>query len=353
MADARLKAVVNELTDLHTEPDYGVDLACTDMSNDVGLGDTLEIPDIAALTVIADGDTDTSGQTVTPVVSTLSVNLNPWINARLPQRQATQVLSGNWAPEVARTGFTNLRTSQDSNLFEHLIDQAWQTGTSVDYHTNVAGDTLTNADALNAMSRITDLQGVTESDLVWFMSSYGAASFRSISSFQPNFQAAERGDLGIPQIGTMNGVPVYQSSQVPRARTLASTAYDITTNVLTITVAAGHGLAAGQKVTFDTVTAGGDMTTSTAITSVTATVLTIAHTASNSSATEAGTVTVESSDNLLIARNHCYCAKQLMPISRIVPDPDSSGDMLQISTIWGRFARPGYAQVVHSPKASI
>jgi len=362
VADARVKNVLRSLADLHSEVDYAIDQASTSLSQQAGAGDVLEIPDITSLTVVADGDTDTAGQTVTTNVTTLNVNLNPWINARLPQRAQAQLLNsggagqggtGVWAQGVARTAISNLRASIDSNYLTHIVTSAWETGVAVANHTNVAGDTLTSADILNAMAALTDNQGVTENDLVLFMSAYGAASIRSISTFVPNGVQAERGNLGIPMIGTVHGVPIYQSSQVPRLRTVTSTAWDISTNVLTITVAAGHGIAAGQLLTFDTVTAGGDMSTATAVTSTTSTVITIAHTASDASATEAGTITIDDSENVMIATNHNYTARSIMPRVRVVPDPDSSGDHMQISMVWGRIARAGYANVIHSPQTSI
>lgn len=76
-------------------------------------------------------------------------------------------------------------------------------------------------------------------------------------------------------------------------KTVVSTAWSVTSNVLTITVASGHGIVAGNLISFDTVTAGGDLSPAAAVTSVTATTVVVPLTAANGSATEAGTITVE------------------------------------------------------------
>tara|TARA_Y100000310_G_scaffold340834_1_gene437957 strand:+ start:4791 stop:5852 length:1062 start_codon:yes stop_codon:yes gene_type:complete len=353
MADARSKKVLPILQDLWSESRYGADIAATQMREPLGMSDIIDIPDISALTVNASGSVTANPAAVTTNVMSLTANLEPWINALLPQLASMQLLDGRWAQQVGRQAVTMLKNDIDESFFKYLLEQAWQTGTDTAYHVNEAADTLTSADILNAMAALTDNKGVNDEDLCLFMSSYGRASLASIAAFVPNNREAERGNLGVPLIGTIHGIPVYASSSVPRARTITSTAWDISSNVLTITVASGHGLAAGQLVTFDTVTAGGDMSSATAITSTTATVITIAHTASDDSATEAGTITCEDSENLMIAKNHTFVAQQMLPKTRIVPMNDSTGDALQVSAVWGRVARAGYAQVIHSPKSSI
>ncbi len=78
---------------------------------------------------------------------------------------------------------------------------------------------------------------------------------------------------------------------VGATRTVASTAYANVSNVQTITCAS-HGIVQGDFVTFDTVTAGGDVATATMVLRTTATTIVIANAGGNSSATEAGTITV-------------------------------------------------------------
>ena len=69
----------------------------------------------------------------------------------------------------------------------------------------------------------------------------------------------------------------------------ASTAWAITGgNTLTVTIGSGHGLLAGYSCVFDTLTAGGDMATPTAISTANATTIVFSWTAANASATEAG-----------------------------------------------------------------
>jgi len=77
-------------------------------------------------------------------------------------------------------------------------------------------------------------------------------------------------------------------------RTVSSTAYANVSNVQTITCAA-HGIVAGELVSFNTTTAGGDvidLTNGTPVLRTTATTIVIANSGGDSSATEAGTITV-------------------------------------------------------------
>ena len=347
MADAREKAVVKELADLYSRTRYIIDYL-TSLRAPLGRGDSIEIPDNDPITVNADGDTSAAPEAVTTNVITLNANLHPWVNLRIPQVDSVQLLAGSWPAQTARQATIQLKNDMDSDLAEYLLTVAASTA----YHDNVAGDSLTEDDILNSKAAMLDQDGVQVEDLALFVSPYGEASIMSISGFVPNFSQAEQGNLGIPKLGTVFGLPVYASNSVPHSRAVASTAFAIVSNVLTVTVAAGHGIVPGMLCTFDTVTAGGDMPTPTAVTSVTATTVVFAHTASNAAATEAGALTVRSSENLLLDLSHCFVAQQMMPKTRIVPDFNTTREAIQISTIWGRLARAGRVRVLHSPAAS-
>lgn len=352
MADLRAKNVLSKMIDLSSRNFYALDVASTPMREPLGKGDTIEIGSVDDLTVRTAGSSAQTPQAVTNSLITLVADREPWINALIPQMASMQLVDGNWADHVAEKAVVQLKNYIDREYQEHIIAQAWVTGTASTYHTNVGSDTLSSIDILNAKATLLSNDGSMEQSLVLLVHPYGEASIRSISTFVPNATDAEMGNLGITKLGRVHNVPVFMTTSVHRRRTVASTAWSVTSNVLTITVASGHGIVAGVPITFDTVTAGGDQATSTAVTSTTATTVVLPLTASNGSATEAGTITVQACENLLIDRGHAYSAIQKGFGTRIVPQSDTTGDALQISSIWGRIARAGRANVLCSPPAS-
>lgn len=352
MADLRAKTILAKMVDLSSRNFYAVDVAATDLREPLALGDTIDIGSVDDMTVIPSGATATDPESVTNTTLSLVANLEPWINANIPQLASMQLMNGAWADGVAEKALVQLKNSVDRSYQLHLLGQAWVTGTAATYHTNVAADTLTSIDILNAKATLLANDGSMEQSLRLLVNPYGEASIRSISTFVPNAQDAEMGNLGITKLGKVHGIPVFMTNSVHRRRTVASTAWSVTSNVLTITVAAGHGIVAGMPITFDTVTAGGDQSTSTAVTSTTSTTVVLPLTAANGSATEAGTITVQACENLLIDAAHNYKAMQKAFGTRIVPLYNSTGDALQISVIWGRQGRAGRTNVLCSPPAS-
>lgn len=356
MADARLKAVLSRLADLTSRTNYAVDKV-RQLRQPLGRGDIVEVPSIGSLTVTADGNAGAAPQSITTSVLSCQANLHPAIFAALPEVDAYQLMDGNWASQVAEDAIVQLKNDMDEKFLRDYIALSLCYDTSATYHDNVAGDSLTDDDILNAKAALLANDGVRQENLALFVSSYGEGSIANISSFIPPAAMAISGEqklnLGIPMVGSVSGVPVYSTNSVLRNRSVASTAWDITSNVLTVTVAAGHGFVPGMLCTFDTVTAGGDMSTPTAITSVTATTVVFAHTATDGSATEAGTLSSTTSYNVMLDRSQMFVAQQQFPKVRSVADYDSTDTALQVSAIWGRIGRAGRARVIHSPGSAI
>ena len=351
MADNRAKAVLGKLSDLSSRTNYLVDLTAN-LAEPLAKGDIVDVPSISSLTVISDLSTDGSAQTVTTNATTLTCNLQPGILCALPMLSQIQIMDGSWAEQVAMEGMKQLKNYMDSQYAAYLLSQT-SSITGV-YSDNIDGGALAVADIVNCQAALLANDGVVFDNLAWMIHPYGQAAITSIAAFIPNYtQAPQQGGadsvLGIKPIGTLYGNPVYISNSVPRRRTIASTAWSITSNVLTVTVAAGHCVTVGMRCTFDTVTAGGDMATVTACTSVTSTTIVFSWTASNGSATEAGTLTVEQCENLLIDRSQCFVAQQKTPTVRIVPAQLNTGDILQVSSVWGRVARVGRVRALISP----
>lgn len=353
MADARAKAVLNQLVDTWTRAAYIQDIM-TQLDAPLGFGDVVEVPSIADLTVYSNGASSQSAQSITTSVLTLTADQHPWIPAMLPKVSATQLLDGAWAGQVASAATEMLKSSIDQSIISYLrgvmIASAGDTS-NVDNLTASGGTSVPALSAVsiyNSVAALENQSGAQRSRFAWVLNPFAQAEIASIAAFIPAYQQAEQGQLGIAQIGSLNGVPVYVSPNVPRRRTVASTAYSITSNVETVTVAAGHGIVPGMMVTFDTVTAGGDCATAARVTSVTATTIVFPNTVANSSATEAGTITIEACENHLLDLGHHYVAMQQLPSVRVVPDTTTTGDILQVSAIYGRVARAGRGRILLS-----
>lgn len=352
MADARAKLVINELEPLYQRTRFFTDMV-RDLREPLGKGDSIEIPDISALTVIASGATSTSPQAVTTNVLTLTVDREPWINASIPQLNSTQLLDGNWSRDVARDALMMLRNNMDESLLRDFVARSlcYTASTAATYHDNVAGDALVEDDILNAKAALLSQDGVMEQNIGLVTSPYGEGSIASIAGFLPSGQVLEVGQLGIPRIGTVFGIPVFSTNSVQRNLSVAVTASAILSNVLTVTVAAGHGFVAGMLV----ITAGltTNQTTYTAITSTTVTTIVLPLTSANAADNGTGTISARSSMNIMADMTQIYVARQKFPTVRIVPDINSTGDALQVSAIWGRQGRTGRARVIHSPGSSV
>jgi len=348
MADARSKKVFSVLAPLYEEANYAIDIAATSMREPLGMSDQIDIPDISELTVTASGASTTSPQAVTTNALALNANLEPFINAKLPQLASMQLLDQKWATQVSVQSVSMLKNAMDSDFCKYLIER----NNTAANHVNAAGASLTADHVLGAAATLMDNKGVDESDLVWMMSSWGRASLSNVAGFVPNMTDAGGKVNGLPVVGSLYGIPVYSTSAVPNGRTLASSAFADDGTDMVITVASGHGFVVDQKITFATVTSANDIATASSITATTATSITVVS-VTTASATEAGVVTLSSSENLLISKSNTFIAQQGIPSSRIVPLSDSTGSALQISAIWGRVARAGRAVVLGSPKSSI
>lgn len=352
MADARAKAVLSALADIHSRGQTILDLV-TELREPLGAGDIIDVGDISALTVADAGGASPSNQTVQSVtqnVLTLTVNLEPSIFAEIPVLQSIQNLNGAWAPQVAAQSMTMLRNSMDSTFLTY-VSSTLCADQSATYVVNAAGDTIAVADILNARAQLLAQDGTNASDLVMVVHPYAEAGILSLSAFIPNFQRAEQGDLGM-LLGTVYGIPVYTSNSVERNRAVACTAVSVTSNVATVT-AANHGLEVGNLVTISDITT--PLTTAAAIASTAdANTFTVPLTAGDGAMADGvGTVTCSNCFNVMFDRKHMFAARQKMPSVRIVDRELRTSSVLQVSALWGRVGRAGRAVRIHTPGSSL
>jgi hypothetical protein len=360
--DARAKAVLAQLID-KVSAAYPLASLYTDMGAAMQKGESIDIPTRSAVTIqqVSAGAAASSMtvQTNTPTANNLKVDQHYGAIVEIPPFQQIFDLEGTWSAQLASQVQTELSNYVDATHWaETIFTGAYSTDAK--YYVNPAGDALAPADLENAWATMLDQKGVTLDGLAWVMHPFGMGSVRANSAWIPSESSAS-GQIGTPlrMQGTLHGIPVFISQNVPRTKDVTSTAWAINTNVLTVTVAAGHGLVPGLPCTFNTVTAGGDMATATAIKSVTATTVVFDWSASNANATEAGTITCAKAFNALVYRPWIFSRRAVLPDVRIVPvSGGASGnsritDELQAHTIWGSKSLAGSAIVIPSPGNSV
>jgi hypothetical protein len=347
MADAREKKVLSELANLVSRTNYVVDNVRS-LREPLGRGDSIDVPSISNLTVTADGSGGATPQSVTKAVLALAANEHPTIFSEITALDSMQSLGdGSWERQVAEQALLMLKNDMDNTMCEYLIKTLGYDA-SATYHNNVAADALTSLDIAGTIAELKENDGVIHANLRWFMHPFAVASMETISGWQPNGTEAANGDLGIRRVGTVFGVPVLETNSCLRRRTVSADAWSVSAGTQSLTVDAGHGIVPGQKITFDTVTAGGDQAAATVVDAVGATQIDFT-TSNTGSATEAGTITVESTESILADVSQVFVAQQLMPTVRIVNMADKTSDSLQVSSIWGKVGRTGRVRVLNSP----
>jgi hypothetical protein len=359
MADARMKSILMKLADLSSRTNYLIDLL-TNLREPLSTSDEIEVPSIGAMTVTASGAAGVvTAQSITADVLRLQANLDPAIFVNLPLVDQTQILDGKWAGLVSAEMLTRLKNSIDSQIIAYFAGTVAYDSAGA-YHGNRAGAAATVQPALTVAvlndftAEMEALEGTLYDNLAWFIHPMAKSVITSNTAFIPQVgdEAQKTRMLGLRTIGWLNGIPVYISQSAPRGRTVASSAWAITgTTTRTITVPAGHGIVPGMVCSFATPTAGGILAApGRVVDSVTATTIVISGTGlTNASATEVGTVTIRACEAMLVDRAHCYVAQQVMPRARMVAEARSTNDVAQVTTIYGRLARPGRVRTLLTP----
>ncbi|MEM1024753.1 MAG: hypothetical protein AAGJ19_13805 [Myxococcota bacterium] len=352
--DFRAKAVTSALAPLFIRMNYIADQAIQEESR-LERGERLEIAGLGSIQVGASGSVDVVAQSVAADSLDLFVDLDPMINIEVKIKEREQNLRGNWDNNLAQQATTRLRNYIDSEIADYLARVvAFDTGTEATHHYNVNGAKLTSEPILAAQAAIESNDGYGGRSAM-FAHPFGKANIMAIPEFVPNHTQAEQGNLGIPLLGSIYGMPVYTSQSVLRDQAAISNQWAVSGGTLTVTLAAtGHGFVPGQLVTFDTVTAGGDLATATAITSVTDTTVTIESSGlSNGGASEAGTLRGQTALNLIVDLDHYHVAMQRRPEVRFVNRENRSSDNMQVTGLYGRVARTGRVKVLHTAAASV
>lgn len=346
MATAREKEVMKSLLPLYNQTHYLIDMI-VDVGRVIGKGDTLDIPYLGALTVASTGASDVTAQSGVPSAATLTADKDPAIFVELPHVSRTQLMSGAWSGALAPQIIAQLKNHVDTEIIEKLVLETLVYDADGDNHVNPGSDALATTDMVNVRAKgMAAHKGPKR--LAIMAHPYGVASMMNISGYIQREKSAS-GVLGVPMVGEINGIPVLESNSVPNGRTFTATSTSVTSNVMTVTYSAGHGLATGMKIT----TSGADnddVASAAAVTVTGSTTFTVPLTTCNGS-NGTPVITVEACENLLLDLNMLWGAQQRTPFIREVAQEARTGDVLQATTIYGRAGIAGYsAKVLCSPK---
>ena len=353
--------VKTEIANLESTASYAWDKMTQEDFGSSQKGDTISILSLSDFTVNADADS-TSITPDTPSQSAISITIDshPGMVVHLKKRESAQIMGGGgaWARGIAEKAVRQMRNYIDQKLFDYFQSILGETGTP-QYTVNIAGAAVTQKfiDTCDAM--IMDAGGVSREKLAWFMSPYMIAACRTLATWATAPQQAA-GNLGLSTVGFLNGIPVYQSANLPGAgiagaTTAATTVVVISTNVATIT-AADHDLLVGEKITVTGTTE--ELTTAAAIASVAdANTLTVAFTASNANpmADSAGTITSTVTRNFLVNTDHVHVSMEPLTDVEIVKREASAGHNLILDRLYGMIAQAApYSMVgIHNYRGTI
>lgn len=358
MADLRLREIGNQLIDLQGRLRYGVELL-NNVSNRVQSGDSFQVGDIDELTVVADGaTTGNSAQAPSLNALTLTVDKRPTIFVSIPKMDADQLLEGNWAANLAREAMTRMRNYVDDEVLSEYCARTLAYDATGTYHDNPGGADATGDEFLAACAALEDRGGATPEAIAIMINPYARASLKRIPGFIEQV-ASLNGALGIPQIGSLHGYPVYTTQSIKRRRSVTVlTSAVVAAGTLTLTgVATGHGIVPGMKLSL----AGTAFLANAELAKITqanpATVLTSATNVITASVTgvgaatvsQASSCTVEQCENLVLDTSKVHFAMQRMMDLEIIPVPGTTNDELRVYSHYGRIGRTGWCRVVGTP----
>ena len=351
MADAARKAVQSALLDTWSRGPSLLPLL-TNLGPVVRGGDSVDVPYIGDLTV----NTSESGSVAASSLSvyTLTVNRPKFINQGITMAQMAQLLNGNdqFTAQLTRASAAQLANAIERDLVEHMITQA-----PVAQHVNLAADAITDDDLNEAEAKITQQAGVASDrgSLFWLMNPMAAASIKNAAQFSYD-SVAPQGQLGLPQIGLLNGIPAYTHAAVPGSveglrQQVATSAVTISSNSATATVPSGHGFVAGQQIWTSGLTTNVTVGSPVTITSVTSTTIVYPLTAGDGALADGvGTIYSASSMALLCYSPWIwYAADGEIPNVELVKREANAGYGLQLFQHIGRTLAAGSVYIVHAP----
>lgn len=354
MADGALKYVIGNLLQLWDRGPNVVSLL-TDLTGPTANGDAADLPSIASATV---NSTETAAVNASALntIEQLVKNQTLFINEGMTQQQAAQLFGGTFPAALMASIAGDAKDNIDRALVNYLLTVGAGSTLTNAYHRNLAADAIVPMDVYGALGSARGQRGARSQGWAWLGNSIFTAYAQGVTGWQP-VANAPTDEVGLKQIANLAGVPYYEHSAVPGEETAmrqqsAISASNIASNVLTVTVPAGHGFVPDQMIYTTGMTANIAITAPVAITSVTATTITFPRTGTDGS-NGTGIIYSASSMAMLIYKPWAFYAQdKTMPKPEMVKRDDAAGWALQLHMLYGRYARSGSVWVLHAPDSA-
>lgn len=349
MADASLKYVQSQILDTWTRGPSIIPLI-TDLSGEVPNGDTIDaFPQMVSPTVNSSESAAVESSSVS--ITQLIKNRDAFINFGLTETQRLQLLAGNYPSSMMQSMVGTMKEAIDRDIVTYLLGLAG----SASYHGNLAADAITAADIADIAGSAREQPGVSSLEWKWIANPRFTASIHSNSAYVPN-PSGPTTELGLPQLGVLNGLPYFEHSAVPGSvnamrQQVATSAVTITSNSATATVASGHGFVAGQQIWTTGLTSNVAVSSPVTITSTTATTIVYPLTGSDGALADGvGTIYSASSMAILVySPRVAYAQDRTSPMPTMVKREANAGYAMQLFMKYGRVGLAGAAYVLHAP----
>ena len=347
-----LKYVIGQILDTWSRGPSVIPLI-SDISGEMPNGDTIDaFPSMVAPTVATSESASVESSSVS--ITQLIKNRDAFVNFGLTETQRLQLLTGQYPEQMVRRIVGTMKEYIDRDIVSYaLTNLAYDT--SATYHGNVAGDAVTAGDIADLIGRAKDQDGYNGEGWAWIGNPRFTASVHSNSAYVPN-PSAPTGNLGLPQLGVLNGIPYYEHNAIPGGQLamrqqVATSAVTVSSNVATATVASGHGFVPGQIIWTSGLTTNVAVGSPVAITSVTATTIVYPLTAADGALADGvGTIYSASSMALLVRSDRlAYAQDRTSPTPMLVKRETNAGYTMQLFMKYGRVGLAGGVWVLHAP----
>lgn len=334
-----------------------LDFLWRDMSQMMGSAESMDLPEWGnALSV--ENTHDTAANARTPLSMTVQTLQDAKRLLRVDQARGLAVELNDWmekftsfggggaqyVSEIALEMVTTLKNDRDSRDVAYLTNiGAFQTGANPATHVNPAGASLTRIMARTALARMMSQRGVNKGSLAWVFSPFGLANVESFPEWVSNSEPVP--ELGLSRVGSLFGVPVYESQGVQVGRSVDFTASERLGNELIFTLPEGHGYVQGMVVT----SSGPAINAANApVTQVDATTVRVADAGADAPGNGPGTLVeaTPTAHNLLVNRRRLWKSDRDYTTRLRETGADKTTDAIQSFQKYGRVCREGHEGTV-------
>jgi hypothetical protein len=347
-----LKYVIGQILDTWSRGPSVIPLI-SDISGEMPNGDTIDaFPSMVAPTVATSESASVESSSIS--VTQLIKNRDAFVNFGLTETQRLQLLVGQYPEQMVRRIVGSMKEYIDRQIVEYML-QSLAYDASGTYHGNIAADAVSAGDIANLIGQAKDQDGYNGEGWAWIGNPRFTASVHSNTAYVPN-PAAPTGNLGLPQLGVLNGIPYYEHNAVPGGQLatrqqVATSAVTVSSNVATATVASGHGFVAGQQIFTTGLTTNVAVGSPATISSVTATTIVYPLTASDGALADGVGVIYSASSMALLVRSDkvAYAQDRTSPTPMLVKRETNAGYTMQLFMKYGRIGLAGGVWVLHAP----